>query len=297
MTLPQEQTIETTAGPFNTLIWKEESTTGGGASAPVLAVHGVSSTNRLWTWLHEAAPWATLIAPDLPGRGATPARDTRPSSVRAHADGLAALLDALELDTVDVLGMSLGGFIAVELAARHPGRVRSLTLVDGGLPVPATVPADQLAPALRAQYGDATSWPDAAAYARHYTGAAAPLVDAGDPRFVAMLAHDLRDGAAGGPVRRDLDTVVDDAVSVLASSRPAAALAEVTVPIRLLHAQWAAGEGSAPMYPADHVADLARRTSHLVHTELVDRVDHAAIIMTDHGAGHCAAVLRKAVRR
>ncbi len=286
----REERVDTAAGPFHTLNWQ-------GESAPVLVLHGVSSTSRLWTWLHEAAPWATLIAPDLPGRGLTPARRNRPSSVAAHADGLAALLDALDIETVDVAGMSLGGFIAVQLAARHPGRVRSLTLIDGGLPMPATLPPDLLTPKLRAAYGDERVWPDAVAYAHHYAGASAPLVDATDPRFVAMLAHDLRDGAAGGPVRRDLDTVIDDAVSVLGTDEAAGTLAQVTVPTRLLYAQWATGADSAPMYPPEHVAAVAERTPHLVHTELVERVDHAAIIMTDRGAERCASVLAKAVGR
>ncbi|MGW0704440.1 alpha/beta fold hydrolase [Streptomyces sp. NPDC002643] len=290
MTVPEDQRIETSAGAFNVL-------TRPGDSDPVLAVHGVSSTNRLWTWLGEAAPWATLIAPDLPGRGLTPARDARPSSVRVHADGLAALLDALGIEAAHVVGMSLGGFVAVELAARHAARVRSVTLVDGGLPLPAVMPAEALTGPLRAQYTDHTPWSDAVAYARHYAEKAAPLVDAADPRFVAMLTHELRDGEAGGPVRRDLDTVVEDALSVFTSEQPATALSQVTAPMRLLHAEWSAGEGSAPMYPPEHVAAVAQRTPHLVHTELVEGTDHAAIIMTDRGAERCAAALAKATGR
>ncbi|WP_063737299.1 alpha/beta hydrolase [Streptomyces sp. RTd22] len=290
MTVPHGQRIETSAGAFNVL-------TRPGDSDPMLAIHGVSSTSRLWTWLHDAAPWATLIAPDLPGRGLTPARAARPSSARAHADGLAALLDALGIETAHVVGMSLGGFVAVELAARHAARVRSVTLVDGGLPLPAVLPPEALAGPLRAQYTDDTQWSNAMAYAWHYAEKAAPLVDATDPRFVAMLAHELRDGEAGGPVRRDLDTIVENALSTLASEQPATALSQVTAPIRLLHAEWAAGEGSAPMYPSAHVAAVAQRTPKLVHTELVEDTDHAAIIMTDRGAERCAAVLAKATGR
>ncbi|MFE9580977.1 alpha/beta fold hydrolase [Nocardia sp. NPDC006044] len=290
MTLPEEQLIDTARGAFNVLTWP-------GDSGPALAIHGLASTNRLWTWLHQAAPWATLLAPDLPGRGATPVRDARPSSARNHADGLAALLDAIGVETVDVIGMSLGGFIAVELAARHPDRVRSVTLVDGGLPTPVMAQPEELAGMLRAKYREQPDWPDVTAYARHHADTETPLVNAADPRFVEMLAHELRDGTAGGPVLRDVDTEVQDAVSVLASERPIAALAQLEAPTRLLHAQWSTGEGSAPMYPPEHVAALEKRTSALIHTELVERVDHAALIMTDRGAERCAAVLAKALGR
>lgn len=252
--------IDTAAGPFAVRTYD-------GDSAPVLAIHGVSSNNRLWSWLHEAAPWARLLAPDLPGRGDTPAR-AGVSSIAAHADGLTALLDALELDTVDVLGMSMGGFVAAALAGRHPDRVRSVTLIDGGLPLPTLAPAT-IEPALRAQYGGPPDWT-----------AAAPLVDPADPRMVELVAHD----------RRDLDTVVADALDIFCSTEPAAVLARVRAPVRLAHAEWSVGEDSAPMYPPAHVAAYG-----LAEVELVERVDHAAIVMTDRGAARCAAVLERSL--
>ena len=45
------------------------------------------------------------------------------------------MLDAFGLDRVTVCGMSMGGFVAVELALAHPDRVRDLVLVDGGFPM------------------------------------------------------------------------------------------------------------------------------------------------------------------
>lgn len=277
---PSDAEVETAAGPYAVATY-------AGESVPVLAVHGATSTNRLWLWLHEAAPWATLVAPDLPGRGLTPARPGRPSSVGVHADELVGLLDELGLGTVDVLGMSMGGFVAVELAARHPERVRTLTLLDGGLPVPTLLPDDLVEKTFRGQY-DVTDWPDVETYAAHLAATGTPLIDPTDPRFLEMCARDLTRGADGGPVRRDVDTVVADAVSVLASSRPAEAFAEVRVPTRLLHAEWATGEGTAPMYPPEHVAGFPM----LASVDHVTGTDHAGVVMTDRGAAAGAALLR-----
>jgi pimeloyl-ACP methyl ester carboxylesterase len=258
-----------------------------GTSDPVLAIHGVSSNNRLWGWLHDAAPWATLVAPDLPGRGDAAALSARPSSLAALADHLASL----GLGRVHVLGMSLGGFVAVALAARHPELVRTLTLVDGGLPVAQLRDAEALRGPLRAQYADATDWPSVAAYAEHYVATAAPLVDPADPRLLALCAHDLARGENGGPVRRHLDTVVEDALDVFCTEHPAEALGRVEAPVELVHAQWSVGRDSAPMYEPDHVARFD------VAATLVEGVDHAGTVMTERGAAACAAALERSLSR
>jgi pimeloyl-ACP methyl ester carboxylesterase len=103
---------------------------------PVLAIHGVSSQRRLWNWLHAEAPDLTLIAPDLRGRGDSFAI-SGPFSLAQHVEDVIILLDQLEMDSVHVCGMSMGGFIAIQLASRHPARVKSLILVDGGFPMSA----------------------------------------------------------------------------------------------------------------------------------------------------------------
>ncbi|MEP6650386.1 MAG: alpha/beta hydrolase [Lapillicoccus sp.] len=104
-----------------------------GTSEPILAIHGISSHRRLWSWLDAEAPDLTLVTPDLRGR-AESVDVTGPYDLARHADDMAALLDALDLKTVPVVGMSMGGFVALELRHRHPERVASLTLVDGGFP-------------------------------------------------------------------------------------------------------------------------------------------------------------------
>jgi pimeloyl-ACP methyl ester carboxylesterase len=280
--------VDAAAGPFEVL-------TRPGTTEPVLAVHGVSSNNRLWSWVLDAAPEVSLIAPDLAGRGGTPARPG-PSSVAEHAEQLVTLLDAMSLDRVHLLGMSLGGFVVTELAARHPDRVRTVTLVDGGLPLDfgeqGPPPTAAVAPKFRAQYATDQIWADEATYLDDYRSSVAPLTRADDPRMQTLVGHDLAVVDGGLSVQRDLDTVVDDAVSVLASEAPAAALATVRAPMRLVYAPWSIGADSAPMYAPAHVERLIAQTPSLVSAALVDGVDHAAIIMTDRGASACVAALR-----
>ncbi|MFP3381125.1 alpha/beta fold hydrolase, partial [Bacillus sp. SIMBA_069] len=70
-------------------------------------------------------------------------------------DDLLAVLDRLGVDRATVAGHSMGAFVAVRLAERHPERVDRLVLLDGGLPVPLPegvapedLPAVVLGPAL-----------------------------------------------------------------------------------------------------------------------------------------------------
>ena len=116
------------------------------ARSTALLIHGVTSSHLAWPFVVGQLPGVRLIAPDLRGRGASSTL-TGPPGMAAHADDLAAVLDAFELSATTVVGHSMGAFVAVVLAHRHPDRVTDLVLVDGGLPldVPAGIEPAQLA--------------------------------------------------------------------------------------------------------------------------------------------------------
>lgn len=108
----------------------------GGAGEAALFVHGYAFTGR-WLPFHERlAERVDLVAPDLPGFGATPL----PDGITGFDDLVLVLrdvLDALDLERVHLVGWSFGGWAAAQLAVFHPHRVRSLTLLAPfGLRVP-----------------------------------------------------------------------------------------------------------------------------------------------------------------
>jgi pimeloyl-ACP methyl ester carboxylesterase len=261
-----------------------------GSTAPVLAIHGVSSQRRLWDWVRRAAPDLSLVAPDLRGRGDSVAAEG-PSSVAGHVEDMVIVLDDLGLGSVHVCGMSMGAFVAVELAHRFPERVRGLVLVDGGppLPPPPGLTPELVPSAFKDRLGRlAQTWQSVNEYADFFVRETAPLLDPDDPVLLGYLEHDLREGR----VRLNGEAVVQDANDIFFGESH---WDELAVPTRLLHAEWSVGEGSAPGYSAEDIATHAGRQPSLVATRFVPGVDHAAIIMSDAGAQAVAAELRAAL--
>ena len=106
------------------------------SATTVIAVHGVTASHRCWETVASLLPDCRIVAPDLRGRGRShdlPA----PYGMAQHADDLAAVVTAVGVEQAVVLGHSMGGFVAAALQHHYPAMVRSLVLVDGGLPLPA----------------------------------------------------------------------------------------------------------------------------------------------------------------
>src|SRR3954452_6405855 len=102
-------------------------------SGPVLVlIHGITSSSRTWERVLPAlAEHHTVIAPDLLGHGES-AKPRGDYSLGAYASGIRDLLVALGHPRATVVGHSLGGGIAMQLAYQFPERVERLVLVNSG---------------------------------------------------------------------------------------------------------------------------------------------------------------------
>lgn len=104
----------------------------GGRGPVLLLVHGMAGSSTSWLpVLEDLAPHVTVLAPDLPGHGRS-AKPRGDYSLGAQASILRDLLVALGHDRATIVGQSLGGGIAMQLAYQHPERCERLVLVSAG---------------------------------------------------------------------------------------------------------------------------------------------------------------------
>ena len=158
--ITHRRSLDTPAGKIAYTEW--------GSGPVALFVHGLGTSGLLWRHvienLHDTS---RCIAIDLPMHGGTPARDDM--SVTAMAQVVADLCDGLGLTQVDLVGNDTGGAVAQIFAARHPERIRSLTLTncdcEGNFPPPEFAPVIEqarqgaIASVMAALAANPATWP------------------------------------------------------------------------------------------------------------------------------------------
>ena len=108
-----------------------------GEGEPVLLIHGLGSCGPDWgPQMPALLQGYRVIAPDLRGHG----RSSKPRkgySMELFARDMVALLDALQTGPAHIIGISLGGMVAFQMAVEAPQLVKSMTIVNSGPEVPA----------------------------------------------------------------------------------------------------------------------------------------------------------------
>lgn len=104
----------------------------GGDGPAVLLIHGMAGSSRTWKDVSQRlVADHTVIAPDLLGHGES-AKPMGDYSLGAFASGLRDLLSVVGVGRVTVVGQSLGGGVAMQLAYQHPELLDRLVLVGSG---------------------------------------------------------------------------------------------------------------------------------------------------------------------
>lgn len=165
-----------------------------GDGRPVVILHGGAGPASVTGFadLLADATGTRVIVPTHPGFGGTP-RPEELATIGGLAEVYAGLLDALELQDATVIGNSIGGWIASELALRHPARLGRFALVDAvGIKVQGHPVADAVPPAQLAEY----SWYDPTKAPNLDPAALPPAVRQifdGNRAALALYGHSMTD--------------------------------------------------------------------------------------------------------
>jgi len=187
------------------------------AQHTVLCLHGLTRNSRDFEDLapHLAQRYR-VIAPDLRGRGRS-ARDPNPKNYQltVYGQDVFTLLNALGASRVAVLGTSLGGMMAMGLAATQPGLVSGIILNDVG---PEFDPAGvERIKGYAGRLSPVRSWPEAVAQAQLVYGAAWPGLDAA--RWEVITRRGYRADANGVP-QAEADPMIGEALRAAPTAAP-----------------------------------------------------------------------------
>jgi pimeloyl-ACP methyl ester carboxylesterase len=276
-------------GGLHVGVWDSDDLGGDAPRTGYLAIHGITAHHLEWPLVAErltAGPGVRVAAPDLRGRGRS-AGLPGPWGMAAHADDLAAVVDAIgAAGPVVVIGHSMGAYVAVTFAHRHPDYTERLVLVDGGLPLPlpegltteqllhATIgpAAERLAMRFesREQYHD--FWRKHPAVGPSWSPAVAEYVD-----------YDLVGTAPGLHSSAEIDAVSADLADIATGTDFALGWQNLAKPAVFFSAP-AGMLGQPPgLFAPGLVASHVQAQPLLTHHE-VPGVNHYTIVMSDAGA-------------
>ena len=237
-----------------------------GEGPPLVLLHGAAEDSRIWApQLAGLADEFTVVAWDEPGAGRS-SDLPEDFGLVGFADGLAALITAIDLGPAHVAGVSWGGTVLLELYRRHPGLVATLVMLDTYAGWKGSLPAHEV----RARV----------AGTRRMLAAPDPEFDptlpglfAGDPpaRFVSLLAAiatDVRPATLG----QELTIMAETDLSDL--------LPHIAVPTLLI---WGQDDARSPLVVAHQfekaIPDATlleiERAGHLCHLERPELVNEA----------------------
>ena len=259
-----------------------------GAGRPVVALHGVTASYVNFVGIAERlAGRRPLLAFDLRGRGESDKPESGPFGMAQHADDVAAAMSSFDLSGCIVVGHSMGAFVAVALADRHPDLVAGMVLVDGGLPLdppPGIAPEQMLDVALAPQMARLrTTFESFDAYLDFWREL--PPFQGGrwNSWVETYLRYDLGGEAPALRPKASEACVRGDFLDTLNRAELRRRVRAISVPTRLLRAPEGFNPGQPPLLPDDLVRrELAGLTT--VTDLLVEDTTHYTIGLGERGA-------------
>ena len=251
---PARQVVTHEVNEFTVTEWPGEGPT-------VFCLSGLGSHAPTWAPFAASVPGARVFGIDLRGRGAGQGM-TGPTGLRQHAKDVAAVLEALDLTDVVLIGHSMGAYLAPIVAQEAKGRPKKLVLVDGGIrpSFPFFMRSGLVRMTFTKQLKSADkTYPSVEALAAK-ARVGKMLADRPDlkPVLLEILADESRQ-ADGFRPKLDVDRCVADAVDCFFGPDNGPALAALSIPADVFLAEHAKGTSDKPFIADKAVAQAVAK--------------------------------------
>lgn len=261
----------------------------------IVASHGITANHLSFKLVGEllverSDGEVSLVAVDHRGRAGSAALGG-PCGPGRHGDDLIAVLDHLGVGSATLIGHSMGGFVVAAAAERHPDRVDSLVLIDGGIPFPMELPPDaDVEAVVHAVIGPALErldqrWPDVDSYVDFFK--AHPAFQPPNRWTETVEAYVRYDAVTDdeGRIRSSADkaAVLEDGGAAIIDPHSASSIERISHRATLLWAPRGLLDQTPGLYPPELVEAVADRFDH-VTARLVDDTNHYTIAVDEVGA-------------
>lgn len=267
---------------------------GPDGGKPILTIHGVTSSNRAWQSLAQTlVPQGyTLYAVDLRGRGDSNSLPG-PFGMSSHVRDMVAVIEHLGIEKIDLIGHSMGAFVAVALVGSAPERISRTVLIDGGitLPLPAGFTVEQVLPyvigpaltRLSMTFDSYESyrnyWKPLPAFVKGWTAVLEEYVD-----------YDLRGTPPDMHSSANPKAVEEDSVDLFRRDFINEALENLSEEILMLRAERGLQNEGIPLYPIEPLTETLKRFPK-VKLFTVPDTNHYDILLEQSGADTCAKLI------
>jgi lipase len=264
---------------------------GKESNRPILAIHGVTSSNRAWQCLAGSlVPHGfTIYGVDLRGRGNSN-NLPGPFGMKTHAEDMVAVIDFLKLEKIDVIGHSMGGFVTIALLGMFPTRVGQATLIDGGIPL-AMPPGFTVEQILSIVLGPALerlsmTFPSKEAY-RDYWKPQSAFAKGWNEVWDEYVDFDLKGIAPNLKPATNSKAVEEDSRDLFGDNLISDTLKNLNREVKFLRAVRGLQNEEIPLYPSV-VLDQVLPTYPKIKVVTIEDTNHYDILIHQDGADKCA---------
>lgn len=263
-----------------------------GSKGPLICVHGLTSSSRVFAGLANELPDYRCIAVDCRGRGNSSKEG--PYGIRRHVDDLACVMDAMGIGSATLVGHSMGAYIVGAFCAKYPQLVERLVFVDGGyfLKRPAGYTAEALLEMMLGPFLEKMrrTWKSADEYVAYY--AATQLYPNGvDEYGLAHFEYDLTGTPPALRTKIVEECVAPDWRDVLDHAAVFERLKRVKVPLLLLRAPEGLTGNGDPVVPDDVRDEIVARVKGTTVVDIAG-TNHHTILTSRAGAAMVACEIR-----